>query len=448
MRNTFVSGIIALTATGCASTQLNYNALDLAGTVDDLITKQIVHNLGKFVFSPTAIPTQVSIASGSVTTTGQVSASLNTPLNKSLTATTQIASSITQISTGVLAASTIMPTANDQWSQNWGLSPITDADQMRRLSALYRYVTHPDTQSVSRFCSEFPLVSTQGSASPTPSGSSQDDAAWKVTADIDRPYAYESYVNKYQNHVDAANLRKTQIQKIGTESPSDPDEYWWKNALILDTSNEYKVYLDKYLHAPNKGDGEGGNGKHVVAALSQIKKAIIRQAGAGEVGSQLSGNPPPAVTSRATASGNITMTAADALFLVEPSCIICSKEANRGKIGASLESHRDYCPIASSAGNRAPDLYKNPKLRNGWLTVLGETGGYALRSSRDVHIPQLIGSYGVHTLYTTDIESYHQFVLFVLEAAAQGSTSGQSGKTGATSNKPQGPQAAPQLLLQ
>ena len=34
---------------GCASTQLNYNTLEISGTVDDLLASQISHNLAKFL---------------------------------------------------------------------------------------------------------------------------------------------------------------------------------------------------------------------------------------------------------------------------------------------------------------------------------------------------------------------------------------------------------------
>jgi hypothetical protein len=450
MRNTFLSAMIALAAGGCASTQLNHNALDLAGTVDDLITRQITQNIGKFMLNPSAIPTQVSIASGSVTTTGQISASMNSPLNKSLTLTNQAVASaspsITNINTGVLAAATITPTAQDQWSQNWGLSPITDSDQMRRLSALYRYVTHPDRYSVARLCTEYPLVATQGSTTGSSGRSSQDEAAWKVTADIDRTYAYESYESQFSNHVQAAALRVKQIRVIGEGViPTDPDEGEWRNALILDKSSEYRVYLDQQLKDPNKGD-QSPNGAHVVEALSQIRGAIAREAG-GAGDSAASNAPPQAVSSKSTVSGNITVTAADALFLSEPSCIICSKEVNRQNIAVNPRLRRLYCPVASAAQHANRDLYVNPKLRNDWFSATDDAG-HALGVTPSVQPPEAFGHYGAYTLYTGDPEAYHQFVLFVVEATAQGSTSGQSGKSGGGSNKPQGPQAGPQILLQ
>src|SRR6266403_5084406 len=53
---------------GCASAQLNYNTVDLASTIDSLLTEQVLSNLAKFIDSPHAIPSQVGIAAGTVKT--------------------------------------------------------------------------------------------------------------------------------------------------------------------------------------------------------------------------------------------------------------------------------------------------------------------------------------------------------------------------------------------
>ena len=156
---------VSATITGCASTQLNYNALDLAGTVDKLVINQIVENIAKFLDQPSAIPAQVAIPSGSVTTTTQAGFNWGLPITKAVTATDQFvrsaSPSVTAIGSTVAATSMLTPNASDQWSQNWALSPLLDADQMRRLGALYRYVTHPDEANL---CRDYPLIATQGSA--------------------------------------------------------------------------------------------------------------------------------------------------------------------------------------------------------------------------------------------------------------------------------------------
>ena len=72
--------IFALAVGGCVSTQLNYNALDLAGTVDQLVARQVIYNVVKFVENPEAIPSLVSLPAGSATTTNIIGASWNDPV--------------------------------------------------------------------------------------------------------------------------------------------------------------------------------------------------------------------------------------------------------------------------------------------------------------------------------------------------------------------------------
>ena len=60
-RTLFVLPMGLLILFGCASEQLNTNALDLASTSDELITSQVLSNLSKFRSRPYATASQVSI---------------------------------------------------------------------------------------------------------------------------------------------------------------------------------------------------------------------------------------------------------------------------------------------------------------------------------------------------------------------------------------------------
>src|SRR5215471_18271139 len=77
---------------GCASTQLNYNTLDLASSSENLITSQVLDNLARVRSFAYAIPAQVSIPSGSATTTNSVTPTLGGPIGPSLT--TNVANSV------------------------------------------------------------------------------------------------------------------------------------------------------------------------------------------------------------------------------------------------------------------------------------------------------------------------------------------------------------------
>jgi hypothetical protein len=134
--------LIALVSGGCASTQLNYNTLDLGSTVDRLLVAQVVHNVSNFIDSPLAVPSQLVINSGSAQTANTVTGSYFDPLTKALTVATSIpasgAASVTK--TSVNAAKTLTLGGNNVSTQNWAFEPIHDSDQLRRLYALYRFV--------------------------------------------------------------------------------------------------------------------------------------------------------------------------------------------------------------------------------------------------------------------------------------------------------------------
>jgi hypothetical protein len=325
-RRTIVITLIGCSLGACASTQLNYNTLDLASTVDNLLTSQIVFNLGRFLVDPYANPAQVSIPSGSVTTTNQGSLTGVTPVNTAATATLQSATAagavlpaITSVVTNSVASATITPSVGNQASQNWTLMTDTDSDQERRLRALYRYATHATSEK--DLCTEYPLI-------------------------------------------------VTQCQQ-------------------------------------GMAGGHGGD----TAACAPTQAAI---------------NGPV-----------ITGTALDSQFLREPGCVICSREANKSNPGAHSFYHQHpgphtdyrshpfpYCdfPDLKSAVQKS-DLYINPRLTNTWL--------WADACGPDVPKDHCfyLGNYGDRALFTSDLEDYRQFVLFVQEATNQGSTQGQSGKS-------------------
>src|ERR1700753_3163634 len=103
MRQLLWCCIIGIQVAGCASTQLNHNTLDLASTVDSLVTKQVLDNLSKIIDNPLAVPAQVDLAAGSATTSNSITPSISDPYTKAVTATntvmTAIGASVTNTTT-------------------------------------------------------------------------------------------------------------------------------------------------------------------------------------------------------------------------------------------------------------------------------------------------------------------------------------------------------------
>jgi hypothetical protein len=135
---------LAILASGCASTQLNYNTLELASTVESLQTKQVLYNISKFIDDPDAIPDQIVVSSGSVATLNSVTPSLSeTAAHANVVAA---APSATRTLTKVLTGAT-----TDQWTQSWGIAPIADGDDLRRLRALYLFAALNSTAELDEY---------------------------------------------------------------------------------------------------------------------------------------------------------------------------------------------------------------------------------------------------------------------------------------------------------
>lgn len=139
---------------GCASTQLNYNTLDLASSTDKLLTKQVLYNLSNFIQSPIAIPAQVVISAGSASTTNAINPSVSFPLSGASTLVKTAAGMVSSRTVDRNAAGASVD-ATDIWSQNWALQPITNPERLRRLQALYRYAVDQNEKTL---VASFPLI--------------------------------------------------------------------------------------------------------------------------------------------------------------------------------------------------------------------------------------------------------------------------------------------------
>jgi hypothetical protein len=143
--------LLSVLLAGCASTQLNYNTLDIASSVDSIFTRQALENLSKTIDDPNALPAQLDLLQGTIQTSASVTPSISFPLSQSITNTTQTAATVTRTHTGVLAGAGSSISGVDAWQQNWNVVPISDANTLRNLRALYRYVIYPDASLLAEY---------------------------------------------------------------------------------------------------------------------------------------------------------------------------------------------------------------------------------------------------------------------------------------------------------
>lgn len=124
-----------LLLTGCASTQLNYNTVDITGSLDGVYRTQVLNNVSKYIEDDWAIPSYAEIASGTVQTSNSISPSVSFPLSSAVARTgASVITATTKAGAGMTVA------ASDSWSQNWVLAPVTDVATLRRIRAIYRKI--------------------------------------------------------------------------------------------------------------------------------------------------------------------------------------------------------------------------------------------------------------------------------------------------------------------
>jgi hypothetical protein len=154
---------LAVTLAGCASTELNYNTLDIASTTDSLISKQVLYNLANFMDSDLALPAQIVISSGTATTADTLTGSATAPLSKSITGTSQLVNTAssnpslaaTNLTTAVKAGASLTGGVQDVRTQNYAFQMITDPYQLWRLKSLYRFAIDGDEN---KFLRDYPRI--------------------------------------------------------------------------------------------------------------------------------------------------------------------------------------------------------------------------------------------------------------------------------------------------
>lgn len=148
---------------GCASTELNYNTLDIASASDTLLTRQTLFNLANFLDSEVALPAQIVISTGTETTADTANLSATSPLTNAVTRTAQAVNTIssspslavTNLTTGVTAGAGISGGAQAVRTQNYSFQLITDPNEMWRLKALYRFIVDGNEK---KFVESYPLL--------------------------------------------------------------------------------------------------------------------------------------------------------------------------------------------------------------------------------------------------------------------------------------------------
>ena len=112
-----LSFLIALP--GCTATRLRNGTIDQASTLTELQYQQVLNNLAMFCDNPSALPWQVNLRDGSAQVADVGSASLLLDLHRAIVSHPSLLGSRTVV-------------------EQWGMSPVTDDNELKLLRMAYR----------------------------------------------------------------------------------------------------------------------------------------------------------------------------------------------------------------------------------------------------------------------------------------------------------------------
>lgn len=127
--------------TGCTNAGVK-NSADFATSLNELAKREVLSNLQKvFDDRATFVPSHVVVSTGKSTTSGTIAPSFFIPLGPGYS-NTVVPTGNNQF-TGVTSfgAGSVTLGGNVMLSQEWSMTPATDADALMRLRTLYLYVT-------------------------------------------------------------------------------------------------------------------------------------------------------------------------------------------------------------------------------------------------------------------------------------------------------------------
>jgi hypothetical protein len=139
-------GLVAVLS-GCAThNALRNDTVRTTNTLTDLQYQQVLDNVARFQSSPDTVPSFAVATGGTVTVNDQASAGASPAYSPTLTFLQQGGGALPILSL-------LFPfTAQRTVTENWSLTPITDADNLRRLRCAYRLLVMGEATPNHDYC--------------------------------------------------------------------------------------------------------------------------------------------------------------------------------------------------------------------------------------------------------------------------------------------------------
>jgi hypothetical protein len=137
--------LMLVSSSGCTHMALQRDTVRTSGTLADLQYLQVLDNLARFHAHPDTMPSASTLSAGTVSLNDQASAGFSPTYAPTLT--------FAQQGGGPVILQMLFPfTGQRSLTENWSLSPVTDADNLRRLRCAYRLLVMGDETPNAEYC--------------------------------------------------------------------------------------------------------------------------------------------------------------------------------------------------------------------------------------------------------------------------------------------------------
>src|SRR6266446_8483053 len=145
-RNLLVIGLLS-TLSGCAThLALRNDTVRTTNTLTDLQYQQVLNNVARFHANPDTVPSFAVASAGTVSIADTTGAGISPTYSPTLTSAMQGGGALPILSL-------LFPlTASRAVTENWSLTPITDADNLRRLRCAYRLLVMGEATPNCQYC--------------------------------------------------------------------------------------------------------------------------------------------------------------------------------------------------------------------------------------------------------------------------------------------------------
>ena len=134
------------TLSGCTHVALRKDTVRTTNTLTDLQFQQVLDNVARFHDDPDTVPSFAVTTAGTVSVLDTAGAGVSPTYSPTLTFTQQGGGALPILSL-------LFPfTASRAVTENWSLTPITDADNLRRLRCAYRLLVMGEATPNYEFC--------------------------------------------------------------------------------------------------------------------------------------------------------------------------------------------------------------------------------------------------------------------------------------------------------